>query len=100
MLRKETRLTFKKVIQGLSMGARNAMEPLAACACAGIVVGGISLTGLGLKFAGGVITLAGGNVPVILILSAMVCLVLGLDHRPHRVKHFHDHPSAPQEELF
>ena len=78
MLRKETRLTFKKVIQGLSMGARNAMEPLAACACAGIVVGGISLTGLGLKFAGGVITLAGGNVPVILILSAMVCLVLGM----------------------
>jgi TRAP-type uncharacterized transport system fused permease subunit len=60
------------------MGARNAMEPLAACACAGIIVGVISLTGLGLKFAGGVINLAHGNIPVILVLSALVCLVLGM----------------------
>jgi len=78
MLRKETRLNITKIIRGLSMGARNAMEPLAACACAGIVVGAISLTGLGLKFAGGVISLAGGNVPIILILSALVCLLLGM----------------------
>jgi TRAP transporter 4TM/12TM fusion protein len=78
MLVKETRLNIPKIIKGLSMGARNAMEPLAACACAGIVVGAISLTGLGLKFAGGVIGLAGGNVPIILILSAVVCLVLGM----------------------
>jgi TRAP transporter 4TM/12TM fusion protein len=77
MLRKETRLNIPKLIRGLSMGARNAMEPLAACACAGIVVGAISLTGLGVKFAGGVISLAGGNVPIILVLSAIVCLVLG-----------------------
>jgi len=78
MLVKETRLNIPKIIKGLSMGARNAMEPLAACACAGILVGAISLTGLGLKFAGGVISLAGGNVPIILVLSAIVCLVLGM----------------------
>lgn len=78
MLSKATRLNFKKILMGLSMGARNAMEPLAACACAGIVVGAISLTGLGVKFAGGVISLAGGNVPIILVLSALVCLVLGM----------------------
>jgi TRAP-type uncharacterized transport system fused permease subunit len=41
-------------------------------------VGAISLTGLGVKFAGGVISLAGGNVPLILVLSAAVCLVLGM----------------------
>lgn len=78
MLKKETRLNMMKIIRGLSMGARNAMEPLAACACAGIIVGVISLTGLGMKFAGAVIELAGGNVPIILILSAIVCLILGM----------------------
>jgi len=78
MLRKETRLNVPKIIRGLSMGARNAMEPLAACACAGIIVGVISLTGLGLKFAGGAISLAHGIIPVILALSALVCLVLGM----------------------
>jgi TRAP transporter 4TM/12TM fusion protein len=78
MVRKETRLDVHKIIRGLSMGARNAMEPLAACACAGIVVGAISLTGLGVKFAGSVIALAHGNVPIILVLSAVVCLILGM----------------------
>ncbi len=78
MVRRETRLNVSKIITGLSIGARNAMEPLAACACAGIVVGAISLTGLGVKFAGGVVSLAGGNVPLILVLSALVCLVLGM----------------------
>jgi TRAP transporter 4TM/12TM fusion protein len=78
MVRRETRLNFSKILTGLSIGARNAMEPLAACACAGIVVGAISLTGLGVKFAGGVVSLAGGNVLLILVLSALVCLVLGM----------------------
>jgi len=57
----------------------NAILPVAlACAAAGIIIGVISLTGLGLKFSTLVITISGGNLLVALILTMVASLILGM----------------------
>jgi TRAP-type uncharacterized transport system fused permease subunit len=50
----------------------------ATCACAGIIVGVINLTGIGLKFSGIIVDIAGGNLYATLILTAIILLILGL----------------------
>jgi len=67
-----------KVFQvSLEDGAISAIQVGAACACAGIVIGVFSLTGLGLKFSGLLINLAGGRLDVLLILTMVASLLLG-----------------------
>jgi TRAP-type uncharacterized transport system fused permease subunit len=58
-LRKETRMGFWTIIKALEESAKNTLGVAAACACAGIVIGVINLTGLGLKFTSLVLFLAG-----------------------------------------
>ena len=62
----------------LERGARNAMPVSVACAVAGIVVGMIGLTGLGLRFSSLMISFSGGNIVLALILVALASLVLGM----------------------
>lgn len=50
LLRAETRMGPKKILKALEFGAKNMLPVAAACACAGIIIGVINLTGLGLKF--------------------------------------------------
>jgi TRAP transporter 4TM/12TM fusion protein len=64
-------------IQSLEAGARNMIGIAVATATAGIVVGTITLTGLGLMMTEFVEYLSGGNVIIMLILTALICLVLG-----------------------
>ena len=49
-----------------------------ACACAGIVVGVITMTGLGLKFSAVIIDLSQGFLSITLALTAIVCLIMGM----------------------
>jgi TRAP transporter 4TM/12TM fusion protein len=58
-------------------GAIAATEVAIVCACVGIVVGIIMLTGLGLKLSQVLITVSGGNLPVLLVLTMLASLVLG-----------------------
>jgi TRAP-type uncharacterized transport system fused permease subunit len=51
---------------------------IATTACAGILVSGLTLTGLGLKVAGLIVSLAGSNVTGVILLSAVSVSVLGL----------------------
>ena len=76
--RAQTRLGPRKLVEALVAGARGALEVAAACACAGIVVGILNLTGLGLIIASVVIDLSHGVVLIALILSMVVCIVLGM----------------------
>ena len=64
---------------GLSMenGALSAVQVGAACACAGVVIGVFSLTGLGLKFSGLIISFAQGRLEILLILTMVASLLLG-----------------------
>jgi len=78
LLRKHTRVTLKTVLRGLEAGAMMALPISIACAVAGIVVGVIGQTGIGLQFTEFVISLSGGQLWLALILVALSALVLGM----------------------
>jgi len=78
MFRKATRLGFKDFIDGLESGAKNAIMVSVACGCAGIIVGCVSLTGLGLKFSSLVVSLSAGSPFLAILLIGMASLVLGM----------------------
>jgi len=63
---------------GLQEGARNMVGIAIACGTAGLIVGAITLTGLGLRMTAFVELVSMGNVLVMLFFTAAVCLVLGL----------------------
>ncbi len=72
------RTGFDEVVRGLNDGARNMIGIGIATATAGIIVGGITLTGLGFRMTDFVEVVSQGNVIVMLLFTAFVCLVLGL----------------------
>lgn len=74
----EKRLTLKGLIEALATGARSALGVAIACAAVGMIVGVIVLTGLGLKFANGLIGLAGTNVFLVLVMTMIACLIMGM----------------------
>jgi TRAP transporter 4TM/12TM fusion protein len=69
---------FDDVVMGLHDGARNMIGIGVATATAGVIVGGITLTGLGLRMTEFVEFVSQGNVIAMLLFVAFVCLVLGL----------------------
>lgn len=78
MLRSETRMGFRAILDALQDGAMNAL-PVAAClVCAGIIVGITGLTGLGLKFTATIVYLSAGNLALALIIIAIVTIILGM----------------------
>lgn len=64
--------------KALELGARNAVAVSVACAVAGIIVGVVGLTGLGLKFSSMMISLSGGNLALALVFVLLASLILGL----------------------
>lgn len=77
-LRKDTRLSPTQIVKILETGARTALPVICACASAGIIVGTVTVTGLGPKIAGGVIDLAGGVFFLVLFFTMIACLILGM----------------------
>jgi len=77
-IRRDTRLSLTDIVIGLEDGARSALPVAGACAAAGIIVGIITLTGLGLKLGGGIVDLAGGNVYLTLFFTMIGSLILGM----------------------
>ena len=69
---------FRDVVHGLGDGSRNMIGIGVATATAGVVVGAITLTGLGLRMTEFVELVSQGNVIVMLLFIAFVCLLLGL----------------------
>jgi len=69
---------WDEVVQGFHDGSRNMIGIGIATATAGIIVGGITLTGLGLRMTDFVEFVSQGNVFAMLLFIAFVCLVLGL----------------------
>jgi TRAP transporter 4TM/12TM fusion protein len=67
-----------KLMQGLDLGARNAVSVSIACAIAGIVVAVVGLTGLGLKFSSMMIAFADGNILLAILMVIIASLILGL----------------------
>jgi TRAP transporter 4TM/12TM fusion protein len=80
LLRKSTRgyVTFWNVIDAMRDGAKNALPVALACACAGIVIAVVTLSGLGITFTQFVIGLAKDTLLIALILTMFAGIVLGM----------------------
>ncbi len=78
MFRKETRMSPQIFLDALEAGARNIIGVAVACAVAGCIVGIVTLTGIGLKLAGGLLALSGGNVLLALFFTMIASIVLGM----------------------
>ena len=77
-IRKATRMNLLDILAALENGTRSALIVIAACATAGIIVGAVSLTGLGITFSRFVIEIAGGNMLLLLILVAAASILMGM----------------------
>ncbi|MGI8385521.1 TRAP transporter permease [Robertmurraya sp. P23] len=77
-INKETRVGIRGIIEALVDGARTALGVAAATAAAGIIVGVVTKTGLGLKLANGLLDLAGGALIPTLMLTMLAAIVLGM----------------------
>jgi TRAP transporter 4TM/12TM fusion protein len=78
LLRSHTRINASQLVSGLRQGAMLAISISVACAVAGLVVGTIGQTGIGLQFTESVVALSGGRLWLALILVAVAALVLGM----------------------
>ncbi len=74
---KQTALTPKKMLIALESGARGALGVACACATVGIIVGTATLTGLGLRIASAIVTIAHGMLLPTLLLTMVTCILLG-----------------------
>ena len=79
-LRRSTRMhvTFPNLIEAFVDGAKNALAVALACACAGIVIGVVTLSGLGIVFTQFVVGLAKDTLIIALILTMIAGIVLGM----------------------
>ena len=78
MITKATRMSPWDIITALQAGARGAVGVAMACATAGIIVGVVTLTGIGLKMANGLVEIAGGNLFFTLFFTMITSLILGM----------------------
>jgi TRAP transporter 4TM/12TM fusion protein len=77
-IRRETWFTPTKLVQALQFGTMGVLHVAAVCACAGIIVGVVSLTGLGLKLSTIIIMYAGGNLFLTAIFTGILLWIIGL----------------------
>ena len=77
-IRSETALTPSRLYGVLRTGGGDVLGVAATTATAGIIVGVVTLTGLGLKLAGVIVTLAGGTLVLTVVYSAIAVWLLGL----------------------
>src|SRR5512139_618493 len=77
-IRKDTALTPKKLVRALRGGSIGVLSVASTCAAAGIIVGVVTLTGLGLKFSSIIIAYAGHSVFLTAIYTAIIVWVVGL----------------------
>ena len=77
-LRRETALRPRRIVSALEAGGKGVLSVAATTATAGIIVGVVTLTGLGLKISGIIVTLAAGNVLLTVVYAAIAVWMLGL----------------------
>lgn len=78
LVKKDNSFQLKDFFGALEQGARSAISVAAACACAGIVVGVVTLTGLGLNIANMIVQFAGGNLFLTLVFTMIASIILGM----------------------
>lgn len=74
----DPRLIFKDIAEGVARAANETSTLVPICTVAGVVIGVISLTGLGPRLSSALVELAGGNGFLLLCLVAVVALIMGM----------------------
>lgn len=77
-IRKSTRIPVKQVISALPQAARSVVSVATACSTAGIIIGMVTLTGLGQRIGAGIFDLVGNNVFLALFCAMLTSLILGM----------------------
>lgn len=77
-VRPETRMSPVDILAALESGVRASVPVTIACACAGLIIGSVFVSGLGLKFTQEVIDMSGGNLLVLLALTGVSAIILGM----------------------
>lgn len=77
-VKKSSRVPVRQILTALPQAAKNVVSVATACATAGIIVGMVTLTGLGQRIGAGMFTLVGGNVLLGLVCAMVTSLVLGM----------------------
>ena len=78
MLRSSTRMKPIEIVYGLERGAKAVLGVLIACAAAGIIIGVVTKTGVGLRLASGLIEMAGGMLLPAMFFTMITAIVLGM----------------------
>lgn len=78
LIKKDNSFGLKGILASLEAGAKGSVGVACACACAGMIVGVVTLTGLGLRVAELIVTLAGGNLLLTLFFTMCASIILGM----------------------
>ncbi len=77
-VKRASRMGISKILDALNNSSTGMIEVASTCATAGIVIGVMGLTGLGVKFVTALVALSGGNLAVALFLTMIVSMLLGM----------------------
>ncbi|MDO5724961.1 MAG: TRAP transporter permease [Tissierellia bacterium] len=77
-IKKDKSFTYKSVLDALESGAKGALGVACACACAGMIVGVVTLTGFGLRVAEVIVKVAQGKLLPTLALTMLASIILGM----------------------
>ncbi len=78
LIKKDKSFTYKEILGALESGAKSALGVACACACAGMIVGVVTLTGFGLRIAELIVKIAQGQLLPTLILTMCASIILGM----------------------
>jgi TRAP transporter 4TM/12TM fusion protein len=76
--RRESAMYPRRFIQAMEAGTTGVLNVAATCAAAGIIVGVVTLTGLGLKFSSIILAYAGGSLALTALYTALIVWIVGL----------------------
>lgn len=72
------KLTFRGFLDALADTGRDAVEIVVICAIAGVVIGLLNITGLSMGLSLSLVKLGEGSLPLLLVVVALICIVLGM----------------------
>jgi len=75
---KKRKFEFRNLIESCTSGAHAACNIAVSCACAGIILGIVDLTGLAIKMTSLMVVISGGNIYIMLIMAAIASLIMGM----------------------
>lgn len=77
-IQKETRPTLRAILTSIEETGRTLLDIVAITALAGLVIGALQLSGLTFKLSLILVTISGGNTLLLLVVTAIVCIILGM----------------------